>query len=51
METKTVATDNVELFKELDKSIDDLENGRVTPHEESMKILNQRYNEYVLKNS
>lgn len=36
-----------ELFELLDKGIDDFEEGRVTPHEESMKILMQRYNDYV----
>lgn len=40
-----------ELLKELDKSIDDIENGRVTAHEETMKILTQRYNEFVSENS
>ncbi len=27
---------------------DDMENGRVTSHEDTMKILMQRYNDYVL---
>ena len=36
-----------ELLKELDKSIDDIENGRVTAHGETMKILTQRYNKFV----
>ncbi len=36
-----------ELCKELDKGIADMEEGRVTPHDESMKILWQRYLEYV----
>ena len=39
------------VIEELDKGIDDMENGRVTPHEETMKLLLQRYNEYVLQNS
>ena len=38
------------LLEELDKGIDDMENGRVTPHEETMKILMQRYNDYVSQN-
>ena len=36
-----------ELLKELDKGIDDMENGHLTSHEESMKILKERYNEDV----
>ncbi|GEM_PF-1799541 len=39
-----------ELLKELDKGIDDMENDRITPHEESMKILLQHYNDYVSQN-
>ena len=40
-----------ELLEELDKGIDDMENSRVTPHENTMKILLQRYNDYVSQNS
>lgn len=40
-----------ELLEELDKGIDDMENGRVTSHEDTMKILLQRYNDYVSQNS
>lgn len=40
-----------ELLEELDKGIDDMESGRVTPHEDTMKILLQRYNDYVSQNS
>ncbi len=43
----TTLSMNKELCALLDKGIDDYENGRVTPHEESMKILMQRYKEYV----
>ena len=39
---------NTELLEELDKGIDDVENGRVTSHEDTMKILLQQYNDYVL---
>ena len=39
-----------ELLEKLDKGIDDMENGNVTPHEETMKILMQRYNDYVSQN-
>ena len=35
------------LLKELDKGIDDMENGRITPHEDTMSILIQRYNDHV----
>ena len=36
-----------EFFKELDKGIDDMENGRVLPHEETMKIIGERLRVYV----
>ena len=39
-----------ELLDELDKGIDDVENGRVTPHEDTMKILLRQYNDYVSQN-
>ena len=45
-ETKTSLVEE-ELLKELDKGIDDIENGRVLPHQEAMTILRQRYYEYV----
>lgn len=38
------------LLEELDKGIDDMEEGRVKPHEETMKLLRQQYAEYVLQN-
>lgn len=44
-------TETPELLKNLDKGIEDMENGRVTPHEDTMKILIQQYNEYVSQNS
>ena len=47
----SVTEEEMLLLKELDKGIDDMENGRTTPHEETMKILRQRYNEYVLQDS
>ena len=50
MDTPISIINDTELLKELDKGIDDMENNRVTPHEESMKILMQRYNDYVLQN-
>ena len=51
MDVNTPVAETPELLQELDKSIDDMENGRVTPHEDSMKILIQRYNDYVSQNS
>lgn len=39
-----------ELLKELNKGIDNIENNCVTSHEDTMKILIQRYNDYVLQN-
>ena len=36
-----------EFFKELDKGIDDMENGCVMPHEEAMKIIGERLRVYV----
>ena len=51
MDITNMAIESPEFLKELDKSIDDIENGRVTAHEETMKILTQRYNEFVSENS
>ena len=42
--------ETTELLEELDKGIDDMENSRVTPHEDTMKILMQRYDDYVSQN-
>lgn len=39
-----------ELLKELDKGIEDMENGRVTAHEDTMKLLMQQYDDYVSQN-
>lgn len=51
MDDKTVFADKeTNLFKELDKGIDDMEQNRVTPHEETMKILTKRLEEYVIQN-
>ena len=44
-------TETPELLKKLDKGIEDMENGRVNPHEDTMKILMQQYNDYVSQNS
>ena len=45
----TITKDEQELLKALDKGIDDMEAGRLTPHEESMKILRQRLRDYALQ--
>ncbi len=36
------------IFEELDKGIDDMEAGRVIDHEEAMRILKERVNQYAL---
>ncbi len=45
--------DNVDdlmaALNELDAAIDDVEGGRVTPHDESMRILKKKYDDYVSK--
>ena len=38
-----------DLYRELDKGIDDMENGRVTPHEETMETIRNRYLGHVQK--
>jgi hypothetical protein len=50
MDVTTPVVETTELLKELDKGIDDMENNRVTPHEDSMKILMQQYSDYVSQN-
>ena len=50
MDVNTPVIETPELLEELDKGIDDIENDRVTPHEDAMKILMQRYNDYVSQN-
>lgn len=44
------ASETPELLKDLNKGIDNMENNCVTSHEDTMKILIQRYNDYVLQN-
>ncbi len=36
------------ILRALDKGIDDMENGRVVPHEQAMEIVRQRLKEYAL---
>lgn len=48
--TMDAVIETPELLGELDKGIDDMENNRVTAHEDTMKILMQRYEDYVLQN-
>jgi predicted transcriptional regulator len=51
MDVTMPVVETPELLEKLDKGIDDMENGRVTPHEETMRILMQRYNDHVSQNS
>jgi hypothetical protein len=51
MEVMIPINDTPDLLKELDKGINDMENGRVTAHEDTMKILMQRYEDHVSQNS
>ena len=37
------------ILRALDKGIDDMENGRVVPHEQAMGIVWQRLKEHVLR--
>lgn len=37
------------ILRALDKGIDDMENGRVVPHEQAMEIVRQRLKEYALR--
>ena len=50
MDATMPVVETTELIEELDKGIDDMENSRVTPHEDTMKILMQRYDDYVSQN-
>ena len=50
MDVTMPVVETTELLEELDKGIDDMENSRVTPHEDTMKILMQRYDDYVSQN-
>lgn len=38
----------IQIFKELDKGIDDMEAGRVIEHDEAMRILEERVKQYAL---
>lgn len=38
----------MQIFKELDKGIDDMEAGRVIEHEEAMRILKERVKQYAI---
>lgn len=50
MKNPAIDSGEKELLEALDKGIDDLEAGKLTPHKESIAILKQRLNEYVLQN-
>lgn len=38
----------IQIFKELDKGIDDMEAGRVIEHDEAMRILRERVKQYAI---
>ncbi|SEF89524.1 hypothetical protein [Lachnospira multipara] len=50
MDATMPVVETTELLEELDKGIDDMENSRITPHEDTMKLLMQRYDDYVSQN-
>ena len=37
------------ILRALDKGIDDMENGRVIPHEQAMQVVRQKLKKYVLR--
>lgn len=41
-------TQKIQIFKELDKGIDDMEVGRIIEHNEAMRILRERVKQYAL---
>ena len=43
--------DDASLFEKLDKGISDMETGRLTSHDEAMKIITERFENYVLQHS
>lgn len=40
--------EETQIFKELDKGIDDMEEGRVIEHDEAMRILKERVKQYAI---
>lgn len=51
MDATMPVVETTELLEKLDKGIDDMENSRITPHEDTIKLLMQRYDDYVSQNS
>lgn len=41
-------TQEMQIFKELDKGIEDMEAGRVIEHDEAMRILKERVKQYAI---
>lgn len=41
-------TQEMQIFKELDIGIDDMEAGRVIEHDEAMRILKERVKQYAI---
>ena len=37
-----------QLFKELDKGIDSMENGRTVPHDKAMQMIREKLKEYAI---
>lgn len=37
-----------QLFKELDKGIDSMENGRIVPHDKAMQMIREKLKEYAI---
>lgn len=50
MDATMPVVESTEFLEELDKGIDDMENSRITLHEDTMKLLMQRYDDYVSQN-
>ena len=50
MDATMSVVETTELLEKLDKGIDDMENSRITPHEDTMKLLMQQYDDYVSQN-
>ena len=50
MDATMPVVETTKLLEELDKGIDDMENSRITPHEDTMKLLMQQYDDYVSQN-
>ena len=43
-----VADSESQFFKELDKGIDSMENGRTVPHDKAMQMIREKLKEYAV---